>query len=121
MKKIIFVFSTILLSLSLSTTAYSTSLEKNLIKGVKFLDDVSEVEWYKVEGKSVIIGWKGLPKFFPHTNRKAAIRGSISTGREVHVWSVRSTAKNWSVGSGKSYICFVSAINGRVKNGNCKR
>ena len=92
-----------------------------MIEGVKFLDTISEVEWYRVEGTNLIIGWKGIPKFFPHMNRKAAMRGNIATHREVRVWAVRHTQKNWHVGSGKSYICFVSAINGRVKNGNCKR
>ena len=121
MKKFIFIFSTIILAFCFSASAQATSLEKNMIKGAKFLDDISEVGWYRVEGKSLIIGWKGLPNDLPHTNRKAAIRGSIATGREVHVWSVRSSQKNWNVGSGKAYICFISAINGRVKNGNCKR
>lgn len=92
-----------------------------MIEGVKFLDTISEVEWYRVEGRSLIIGWKGIPKFFPHTNRKAAMRANIATSREVHVWAVRHTQKNWHVGSGKSYICFVSANNGRVKAGTCNR
>jgi hypothetical protein len=121
MNKIIFTFLALILALNITSPAQSASFKNNIIKGVKFLDDTEEVEWYRVEGKSLIIGWKGVPKYLPHTNRRAAIRGSLATGREVHVWAVRHTQKKWKVGSGKSYICFVSAINGRVKNGNCKR
>ncbi|MBL4664959.1 MAG: hypothetical protein JKY23_03250 [Nitrospinaceae bacterium] len=121
MNKIIFSLLTLILALNVASPALSSSFKSNMIKGVKFLDDVEEVEWYKVEGKSLIIGWKGVPKYLRHTNRKAAIRGNIATGREIHVWAVRHTQKKWQVGSGKSYICFVSAINGRVKTGNCKR
>ena len=121
MKKIIFSFLALVLILNVASPAQSAVFKKNIIKGAKFLDDIDEVEWYRVEGKSLIIGWKGIPKFFPHTNRKAAMRGSIATGREIHVWAVRHTQKKWRVGSGRSYICFVSAINGRVKSGNCRR
>ncbi|MBC8284642.1 MAG: hypothetical protein H8E32_12570 [Nitrospinae bacterium] len=121
MKNLYLILCALILALNISVPAHSSSLEKNMIEGVKFLDTISEVEWYKVEGRSLVIGWKGIPKFFPHTNRKAAMRANIATGREVHVWAVRHTQKNWQVGSGRSYICFVSAINGRVKNGNCKR
>ncbi len=121
MKKISLCFSVFILALIFSIPAQPSSLKKNMIEGVKFLDTVPEVEWYKVEGRSLIIGWKGIPKFFPHMNRKAAIRANIATSREVHVWAVRHTQKNWHVGSGKSYICFVSANNGRVSTGNCNR
>ena len=121
MNKIIFSFLALILALNITSPAQSSSFKNNIIKGVKFLDDTEEVEWYRVEGKSLIIGWKGIPKDLQHTNRRAAIRGSLATGREVHVWAVRHTQKKWRVGSGKSYICFVSAINGRVKNGDCKR
>ena len=75
------------------TSAHANSLENALIDGVKFLDDVPEVEWYRVDGRSLIIGWRGIPQFFPHTNRRASTRATISTGREVHVWAVRHNQK----------------------------
>lgn len=114
--------STLLVSLFLALSinfAHASALESALIKGVKFLDDVPEVQWYRVDGSTLIIGWKGIPKFFPHTNRKAAIRGTITTGKKVHVWAVRHNQKNWAVGNGESYICSVSAKNGRVKTDTC--
>ena len=37
------------------TSAHANSLENTLIDGVKFLDDVPEVEWYRVDGRSLII------------------------------------------------------------------
>ena len=103
------------------TSAHANSLENTLIDGVKFLDDVSEAEWYRVDGRSLIIGWRGIPQFFPHTNRRAATRATISTGREVHVWAVRHNQKKWTVGGGESHICSVTAKNGRVKTDTCPR
>jgi hypothetical protein len=32
-----------------------------MIEGVKFLDEIPEVEWYRVDRKSLIIGWRGIP------------------------------------------------------------
>ena len=103
------------------TSAHANSLENALIDGVKFLDDVPEVEWYRVDGRSLIIGWRGIPQFFPHTNRRAAMRATISTGREIQVWAVRHNQKKWAVGSGESHICTVTARNGRVKTDTCPR
>lgn len=103
------------------TSAHANSLENALIDGVKFLDDVPEVEWYRVDGRSLIIGWRGIPQFFPNTNRRAATRATISTGREVHVWAVRHNQKKWTVGGGESHICPVTAKNGRVKTDTCPR
>ncbi len=120
MKRITFSFILLILTLHFASSAQSSSFDELIIDGVKFLDKVPEVEWYKVDGESLIIGWRGIPKFFPHMNRKAAVRGSIATGHKVHVWAVRHTQKNWNVGSGKSYICFLTAMNGRIKNDTCR-
>lgn len=114
--------STLLASLFLSMSlnfAHANALESALIEGVKFLDDVPGVEWYRVDGRTLIIGWKGIPQFFPHTNRKAARRAALATGKEVHIWAVRHNQKKWSVGSGASSICSVSAKNGLIKSDNC--
>ena len=107
------------LALSLNF-AYASALESDLIEGVKFLDDVPEVEWYRVDGNPLIIGWKGIPKFFTRTNRKAAIRGTITTGKKVKVWAVRHNQKKWAIGKGQPFICSVSAKNGRVKTDTCR-
>ncbi len=102
------------------TSAQANALENAMISGVKFLDDIPEVEWYRVDGGSLIIGWKGIPQLFPHANRKAAIRAALSTGVEVHVWAVRHNQKQWTLGSGESHICSVIARNnGRVKTDTC--
>ena len=58
----IFSFLALILALNITSPAQSSSFKKNIIKGVKFLDDTEEVECYRVEGKSTIIGWKVLPK-----------------------------------------------------------
>ena len=113
---------TLLASLILSTLftlAHASSLENSLIEGVKFLDDAPKVEWYRVDGRSLIVGWRGIPQFFPHTNRRAATRATISTGREIHVWAVPHNQKKCTVGGGESHICSVSAKNGRVKTDTC--
>ena len=114
--------STLLASLFLSLSlnfAHASALESALIEGVKFLDDVPEVEWYRVDGNTLVIGWKGIPRFFTRTIRKAAIRGTITTGKKVKVWAVRHNQKKWAIGKGQSFICSVSAKNGRVKSDTC--
>jgi hypothetical protein len=116
LKSILFIT---LFTLSSLSFAHATALKDSMIKGVKFLDDVSEVEWYRVEGRSVIIGWKGVPQFFTRLNRRAATRATISTGREISVWAVRHNQKKWKIGGGEPHICFVIAKNGRVKTDTC--
>jgi hypothetical protein len=108
-----------LIILASPSFAHTNALENSLIEGVKFLDDVPEVGWYRVSGKSLIIGWKGIPKLFPRINRRAATRATISTGREIRVWAVRHNQKKWKVGGGDAHICFVIAKNGRVKTDTC--
>jgi hypothetical protein len=111
----------ILILLSSVSFSHANAFKNALIDGVKFLDDIPEVAWYRVEGKSLIIGWKGLPQRFPHTNRRAAMRATISTGTEIHVWAVRHNQKKWKVGNGQSHICSVTAKNGRVQTDTCPR
>jgi hypothetical protein len=51
--------STVLVSLFLLlfiNFAHASALESALIKGIKFLDDVPEVKWYRVNGSFLIIG-----------------------------------------------------------------
>lgn len=74
MNKIIFSLLALILALNVASPVQSSSFKNNIIEGVKFLDDIEEVEWCRVERESLIIGWKGVPKYLPHTNRKAAIR-----------------------------------------------
>ena len=57
----------LLISLSINFF-HASALESSLIGGVKFLDDVFEVEGYRGDGSTLIIGWKGIPDFFSHTN-----------------------------------------------------
>jgi hypothetical protein len=108
-----------LILLTSFTFAHATAFEDAVIEGVKFLDDIPDVEWYRVEGKSLIIGWKGVPQVFARINRRAATRATISTGREIRVWAVRHKQKKWRVGGGAPHICFVIAKNGRVKTDTC--
>ena len=51
MNKITFSFLALILAPNITSPAQSSSFKKNIIKGVKFLDDSEEVE-----GKSLIIG-----------------------------------------------------------------
>jgi hypothetical protein len=114
--------SILLISLIIFTSpsfSNASALENAMIDGVKFLDDIPEVEWYRVNGKSLVIGWKGIPQIFSRINRRAAIRSTISTGRETRVWAVRHHQKKWKVGSGDPHICWVIAKNGRVKADTC--
>ena len=63
--------STLLASLFLSLSinfVHASALESSLIEGVKFLDDIPEVEGYREDRIILIIGWKGMPSFSSHTN-----------------------------------------------------
>jgi hypothetical protein len=63
--------STLLASLFLSLAinfVHASALESSLVEGVNFHDDVPEVEGYREDGSTLIIGWKGIPDFFFHTN-----------------------------------------------------
>ena len=105
--------------MSLTLTQAGT-LKESMLDGVKFLDDIHEVEWYRIDGRNLIIGWKRIPNLFTHTNRRAAIRAAIATGGNVHVWAVRYGEKKWKVGSGRSYICSIAVNNiGQVKKDTC--
>lgn len=94
--------------------------QKALVKRVQFLDNIQKVEWYKVKGRDIIIGWKGIPDNFYGLNYKAALDASKSTLYEVHVWSVRYPQKNWSPGDG-GQVCITTAKMGRVGKSNCKK
>ena len=97
MNKIIFSFLALILALNITSPAQSSSFKKNIIKEVKFLDDTEEVE-----GKSLIIIWKGLPKYLQHTNRRATIYGSLATGREKYTfgpYAIRRKNRRWEVES----------------------
>ncbi|MBT5028074.1 MAG: hypothetical protein HOM97_06755 [Nitrospina sp.] len=106
--------------LSSFSLVQANALKDAIIQVVKFLDDTPEVDWYRVDRESLIIGWRGIPRLFNQTNRKAARRAAISSGREVHVWAVRHNQKEWKVGIGTSHICSVIAKNnGRIKTDTC--
>ncbi len=59
--------------------------QKNLPKRVQFLDSIQKVEWYKVEGRNIIIGWKGIPDNFYGLSYKAARNASKSSLYEIQV------------------------------------
>ena len=66
------------------TSAHANSLENALIDGVKFLDDVPEVEWYRVDGRSLIIGWRGIPQFFPtQTGEPRPVQPYLPEGKSM--------------------------------------
>jgi hypothetical protein len=63
--------STLLASLFLSLSinfVHASALESSLIEGIKFLNDVPEVEGYREDGSILIIEWKGMPDFSSRTN-----------------------------------------------------
>ena len=109
-----------LLVLALWFIPASALAAKKPQKGITFLDDVKKVEWYRVHGKHIIIGWKGLPEDFYHWNYKAALNASKATLYKVHVWSVRYSQKSWSPGEG-GQICITTAHMGRFGKTNCKK
>jgi hypothetical protein len=54
----------LMLTLNVASPAQSSSFKHNLIRGVKFVDDIEEVECYRDKGKILVIGiGKGVPKY----------------------------------------------------------
>jgi hypothetical protein len=106
------------LSLNLPTSSHAKSLEKELRKSVKYLEEIPEVKWLKVNRDNVIVGWKGFPSNFNLLNTEAALKGTRATGRKVNVWSVRHTQKKWITGT-RPYLCKTTAKNGTVKKTSC--
>ncbi len=98
----------------------STLAGQQLKQGITFLDNVEKVEWYRVNGKHIIIGWKGLPDDFYQWNYKTALKASKLSHYEVYVWAVRYHQKNWSPGEG-GQICITTATRGRFGKTNCKK
>jgi hypothetical protein len=96
------------------------AIQKSLVKRVQFLDSIQKVEWYKIEGRNIIIGWKGIPKNFYGLNYRAALDASKSTLYEVQVWSVRYPQKDWSPGDG-GQVCITTAKRGRIGKSSCKK
>ena len=109
-----------LLILALWFVPASMLAAQDLAKGVKFLDHVKKVEWYKSSGKHIIIGWKGLPDDFYQWNYKSTLNASKLSQYEVYVWAVRYHQKNWSPGEG-GQICITTATRGRFGKTNCKK
>ncbi len=93
--------------------------QNSLLKRIQFLDSIQKVQWYKIEGRKVIIGWKGIPDNFYGLNYKAALNASKSSLYEVQVWSVRYPRKDWSPGDG-GQVCITTAKKGRVGKCSCK-
>jgi hypothetical protein len=114
-KTIVFV-----LILALVLIPVSAIAARNVSKGISFLNDVQRVAWYKVEGKHIVIGWKGIPDDFYGLNHKAAVRASKLNKKQVHVWAVRHHQRDWSPGEG-GQICVTTALRGRLDKTNCRK
>ncbi len=98
-------FAILILSTSF-TFSHANSLKNAMIDGVKFLDDIPEVEWYRVDGRSLIIGWKGIPKIFPRTNRRArCVQPYLPEGKSMSGQSA-TTRKN----GGSEAVNRISAL-----------
>jgi hypothetical protein len=108
------------LILSLWLIPTSTLAAGKSYEGITFLDDVKKVEWYKIDGRHIIVGWKGLPDDFYQWNYKTAIKASKLSRQKVHVWSVRYNQKLWSPGEG-GQICITTATWGRFEKTNCRK
>lgn len=106
------------LGLALFFTSISMVFAQDMKEGVKFLDKVDKVSWYKIDGKDIIIGWKGVPDNFYGLNHRTAVKASMSNLYEVNVWSVRHRQKDWLPGKG-GQICVTTAKFGRLGKSNC--
>lgn len=100
--------------------ASAGAFEKTVTNQIRFLDYVENVEWYKINGQNIIIGWKGLPDNFYAYNHRAAVKASKSSIYKVYVWSVRYPQKDWSPGRG-GHLCITTAKFGRFGKSSCQK
>ena len=110
----------VLIGLAILFTPASMASAHSVKEKVKFLEEVDHVDWYRVEGKNIIIGWRGLPDNFYGWNHRTAVKASLSSIYEVTVWSVRYRQKNWAPGRG-GQICLTTAKFGRFGSSSCKK
>jgi len=108
-----------ILVLALWFLPVSEGVAKSLEDGVRFLKQVENVEWYRVDGQNIIIGWRRVPDNFYDWNHKTAVNASKSSLYKVYVWSVRSRYKDWSPGEGGQF-CITTAQMGRLGKSSCK-
>lgn len=93
---------------------------QNLKSGIHFLNDIKNVDWYRVDGRHIIIGWKGsLSEDFHSLNKRAAQNASRFILNRVYVWAVPAHKKDWLPGEG-GQICISTAKAGSVKT-NCRK
>jgi hypothetical protein len=110
-----------LLLLALGLIPTSALAAQNLKSGIHFLNDVSKVDWYKIDGRHIIIGWKGsLSEDFYSLNTRTAQNASRFILNRVYVWAVPSHKKDWEPGEG-GHICITTAAkSGSIKT-NCRK
>ena len=110
----------LILFIPTSALAGNKTYTKKTYKGIHFLDDVKKVEWYKVEGEHIIVGWKGLPDDFYTLNYQTALEASKLTRNKVYVLAVRYHQKDLVPGEG-GQICISTAAKGVSVKTNCRK
>jgi hypothetical protein len=96
MIRVLLVCMLLVLPLFWTSQSHAGALEKELKESIKYLEEIPEVKWVKVNKNSVIVGWKGLPSQFNLINTEAALKATQATGRTVDIWAVRHTKRNGS-------------------------
>jgi len=110
-----------LLLLALWLIPTSALAAQNLKGGIHFLNDVKNVDWYKIDGRHIIIGWKGsLSGDFYSLNNRTAQNASRFILNRVYVWAVPSDKKDWVPGEG-GQICISTAAKGGAVKTNCRK
>ena len=99
----------------------SALASQSLKSGIHFLNDVKKVDWYKIDGRHIIIGWKGnLSDDFYSLNNRTAQNASRFILNRVYVWTVPSHKKGWVPDEG-GQICISTAAKGGSVKTNCRK
>ena len=99
----------------------SALASQSLKSGIHFLNDVKKVDWYKIDGRHIIIGWKGnFSNDFYSLNNRTDQNASRFILNRVYVWAVPSHKKGWVPGEG-GQICISTAAKGGSVKTNCRK
>lgn len=112
MKKIITVTVFILLCAANVFADDASTLRQTLL----YLNNIKEIEWVAYEKNNVYLGFFFLQRNYKMIASSAAIMGSESVGRRVHVWVVPASETSWKTGDAGRYYCCATARGGKVES-----
>lgn len=99
----------------------SSRNEQKLKSELSYLNSVSDISWFEIDGRAVYIGFREVPKDLRGIVNSAAQNGSRAIdGGAFSAWAVLHAERGWRQGQRKpGFICSAHARRGIVKDSDC--